>query len=125
MRKSRVDSVRGLKAKPFGQFGVKLLKTPKGWPVSIFYENIYRNGRNTTWVIHKKTAEFVYVLSGAARACLGNKVFTVKPGDYLLVLPGTRHRFLTGKKPMTALSLFCPPMGCGKPDAVLVKGPGR
>ena len=103
---------------------MKLLRTPEDWPVSVYYEKIYRNGGDIAWVIHKETTEFVYILGGTAKACLDGEVFRVKPGDYLVIPPGARHRFVTGKKAMTALSMFCPPMGLDKPDAVLAAGPG-
>jgi len=124
MKSCAAGSISGLKSRSFGKFGVKLLKLPEGWPVSVFYENIYKNGRDVPFVIHKRTAEFVYVLNGTAKACLGNKSFNVRSGDYLVVPPGVKHRFLTGKKPMLALSMFYPPMDWNRLDAVICGSAG-
>jgi len=121
MKNCLVDSASNLKLKSCGVLGVKFFKVFKGWPVSIAHEVIYKNGRDVPWGLHKKTAEFIYVLEGKAKACLGHKVYNVSSGDYLLIPPGVKHRFVTGKKPLIALSVFCPPMTWDNLDAVMCK----
>jgi len=125
MKNCLVDSISNLKSKPFSGFSVKYLKIPKRWPVSISHENIYKNGKAVPFFAHKKTAEFVYVIRGKAKAYLGNKIIDVSGGDYLLIPPGIKHRFVTGRKPLVALSVFCPSMTLDNLDAVMCKSGGN
>lgn len=124
MRKYLVDSISGLKPLPFSRLAIRHLRIPANWPVSIVHENIPKNG-NVPYVVHRKTAEFVYILSGNAKAFLGSGRFNVRGGDYLLIPPGVRHRFVTGNTPMTALSVFSPPMTFDNPDATACPAPGK
>lgn len=122
MKKYLPESIHSVEAKTFREFSVRHFKTPKGWPVSIAHENIYKNGRTTPFFVHKRTSEFVYVISGKARADLGGKSFKVSGGDYLFIPPGEKHRFVTGTEEMVAISVFNPPMTFDKPDATACEG---
>jgi len=124
MKKCRVDSIANLESRPFDKLGIKFLRMLEGWPVSIIHENIPKYG-DVPYVVHMKTSELVYLLSGEAKAYLGNDRINVRAGDYLLIPPGVKHRFVTGKKPLIALSVFCPPMNWEKLDAVMCKGAGN
>lgn len=124
MKKCLVDSISDLKPMPFSRLAIRHLRIPASWPFSIVHENIPENG-NVPYVVHRKTAEFVYILSGNAKAFLGSKRFSVRGGDYLLIPSGVRHRFVTGKTPMTALSVFTPPMTFDDPDVVACPAPGK
>ena len=123
MKNARVASISDHKARSFGILSVKFLKAP-GWPVSIAHEVIYKNGKDNPLGSHKHTAEFVYVLKGTAKACLGNKTFRVKSGSYLVIPPGVKHRFVTGREPLVALSVFCPAMDWNNLDAVMHRSSG-
>ena len=123
MRKCFSHSVSLLRSRAFGGLGVKILRVPQSWPVSVIHETFPEKG-NFPYVSHARTSELVYVLSGEARAYLGARRVTVRGGDYLLIPPGTRHRFVTGAKPMSALSVFFPPMDWKRFDAVIA-GRGR
>ncbi|HBB65873.1 MAG: hypothetical protein A2X28_09805 [Elusimicrobia bacterium GWA2_56_46] len=118
MKTYRVDSISRLKSKLFSGVSVKYFRIPENWPVSIAHETIPQNGKNIPYIVHKKTEEFVYILKGKAKAYLGNKSFNVSSGDYLSIPAGVKHRFVTGKDPIIALSVFCPPMTFSDFDAV-------
>jgi mannose-6-phosphate isomerase-like protein (cupin superfamily) len=75
--------------------------------------------------VHKKAAEFVYIIKGKAKAYLRDKIIAVSSGDYLVIPPGVRHRFVTGKKPLVALSVFCPSMNSDNQDAVMCESSGN
>lgn len=124
MKKCLVDSISDLKPMPFSRLAIRHLRIPANWPFSIVHENIPKNG-NVPYVVHRKTAEFVYILSGNAKAFLGSKRFNVRGGDYLLIPSGVRHRFVTGNTPMTALSVFTPPMTLDNLDAVVCPASGK
>lgn len=122
MKKYSPESIHSAEAKTFREFSARYFKTPKGWPVSIAHETIYKNGRTTPFFVHKRTSEFVYVISGKARADLGGKSFKVSGGDYLVIPPGEKHRFVTGKEEMVAISVFNPPIAFDNPDAAACEG---
>lgn len=121
MKTCLIDSISNIKSMRFSRLAIKHLKVPRNWPVSIVHENIPGNGK-VPFVVHKKTSEFVYILSGRAKAFLDNKSFNVTGGDYLLIPPGIKHRFITGRQPMTALSIFNPPMTFENLDAEVCNG---
>jgi|GEM_PF-2246003 len=66
--------------------------------------------------LHKHTWEYVFVLSGRAVAFLNKRRFPIKKGDMFSIPPGVYHRFKSGKTPLTALSVFTPPINFKKPD---------
>lgn len=117
MKKFRFCSIRDLEAKDFSSLSIRFLNMLEGWPVSIAHENIPENEKNLPFVVHARTSEFIYVISGGGKAGVGDKCFTVAAGDCLLIQPGVKHRFVTGKRPMAALSVFSPPMGFDNLDA--------
>lgn len=127
MKNCTVNSLSRLESRAFidSRLTVRFLELFKGWPVSIAHEIIHKNGRGISWGMHKKTQEFVYVIKGNARAYLGNRRVTVGAGDYLLIPPGVRHRFVTGERPLIALSVFSPPMTFDNLDAVACAASGK
>ncbi len=118
-------SIEAEKYRFFGKLGVKFFKTPNDWPVSVAYEIIYDNARDLPWGLHKNTAEFLYVLDGEAEIHLSKKRSGIKAGDYLVIPPGVKHRFVTGAAPLVALSVFSPAMGWNNLDAVMCAGNAR
>ena len=116
MKNCVAASVSDLEAGIFCGLSVRFFKTLKGWPVSIARADFPEN-TSFPYGMHKKTAEFVYVIKGEAKAYLGDKSFNVGGGGYLWIPAGVRHRFVTGREPMAALSVFCPPMTFDNLDA--------
>lgn len=125
MKKFRVSPVSDFKARKFSSLSIRFLNMLEGWPVSIAHENIPRNGKDLPFVIHERTNEFIYILSGGGEAWAGNKSFEVAAGDCLLIPAGVRHRFVTGKKPIAALSVFSPPMTFDDLDAITCQAPRK
>ncbi len=118
MKKFRLSSLSDFEAKTFSSLSIRFLTMLRGWPVSIAHENIPGNGKNLPFVVHRKTREFIYIINGEGKAGIGNKCFNVAVGDCLLIQPGVKHRFVTGKKPLVALSVFSPPMTFDNLDAI-------
>jgi mannose-6-phosphate isomerase-like protein (cupin superfamily) len=119
-----VKSISELKSRSFmgSRLSIKFLKIFPGWPVSMAHEIMHKNGKGMPWGLHKKTSEVVYVISGKAKAYLGSKKINVRSGDYLLIPPGVKHRFVTGSQEMVAISVFNPSMTFNNLDAVVCKG---
>jgi mannose-6-phosphate isomerase-like protein (cupin superfamily) len=59
---------------------------------------------------HQYHTEQIYVLEGSARMRLADKELMIRPGDYLLILPGTVHGVLevTSDEPLKVLSIQSP-----------------
>lgn len=121
MKPARITSISELSARTFATVSIKLFKALEDWPVSIAHEMIPKNGEQLPFIVHKKTAEFVYILTGKGKACLGKKTFAVKPGDYVVIPAGIKHRFVTAGEPLTAISVFNPPMTFENLDAAPLK----
>jgi|GEM_PF-5513147 len=117
MKKCVVGKLSDIGIKTFHGLKIGFFKTAQNWPVSIAHEIIPKNV-SIQYGVHEKTAEFIYVMEGKAKACLEDETFNVKRGSYLIVPPGVRHRFLTGNEDLVALSVFCPRMDFSCLDAV-------
>lgn len=124
MKGSRFSSLRGFKEKRFSGLRIRFLDLVRDWPVSIAHEIIPANGRNLAFVRHERTAEFVHILGGGGKAEVGERSFPVRVGDSLMIPPGVKHRFVTEKKPLVALSVFSPPMTFENLDALACPAPG-
>ena len=118
MKGFRYSRLGGFKAKAFSSLSVRFIDFLKGWPVSVAHETIPKNKKILPFVVHERTSEFVYVLGGGGRAEVGARSFPVRAGDCLLVPPGIRHRFITGRSSLRALSVFSRPMTFANLDAV-------
>ena len=57
---------------------------------------------------HKKLTEVYYFLEGEGEMELDGKLYPVKPGVAILIRPGTRHRAVSGGKPMKILNVVIP-----------------
>lgn len=119
MLKPVVHSVRMLKSRRFGAFKIKFMETWADSPVSIVNETMPPNTAVPS-VCHKKTDEFVYILSGKAVVRLDGNESCVTKGSYLVIPRGTRHSFRTQRTKMEAISIFSPPMDINKPDAEII-----
>lgn len=125
MKKFRLSPLRDFKAKAFSALSIRFINMLEGWPVSVAHEEIPGNAGDLPFVVHEKTSEFIYVISGGGKAGVGDRSFKVAAGDCLLVPPGVEHRFITGKRPLVALSVFSPPMTFDNLDALARPASGK
>ncbi len=59
---------------------------------------------------HPRSEEIYYILRGAGRMVVGTEERTVKPGDSILIPPGTRHTIRNvGREPLVFLCCCAPP----------------
>jgi mannose-6-phosphate isomerase-like protein (cupin superfamily) len=59
---------------------------------------------------HPRCEQWLYVIRGIARATVGNRSATLKPGSLLLIEKGEPHRITnTGRTPLATLNLYVPP----------------
>lgn len=80
--------------------------------VSILHEHL--PPRTTLPKIHhRRTAEFVFCVSGSMTALLGRREYRITAGSVLLIPRGVRHRFATGASPCEAISIFSPALRIG------------
>ncbi len=67
-------------------------------------------GRRTQPHYHPVTEEFYYVLGGSGLMTIGEEEQAVRPGDAILIPPGTRHTLLNnGQAPLRILCCCAPP----------------
>lgn len=106
----------------FGEMSTRLLSVPvREFGVSVLHESL-PSLCDTPAILHKRTAEFVFVLSGQADAYLDGRHFRIRKGDMFQIPAGVGHRFKAGKNGVTALSLFCPPLDRDRPDVYSAAG---
>lgn len=125
MKGLKYSRLSGFEAKAFSSLSIRFIDFLRGWPVSVAHETIPRNEKELPFVVHKRTGEFVYVLGGGGRAEVGGRSFPVRAGDCLLIQPGVRHRFITGRSSLRALSVFSRQMNFSNLDAVACPAPVR
>ena len=65
---------------------------------------------HTATSYHKIAEEFYFVLNGTGTAILDGKSYTLKPGDFLRLPPGTKHAFVTEADGLEMLDIHVP--GC-------------
>lgn len=58
---------------------------------------------------HKGFTETYYFLEGEGQIELDGKLYPVKPGNAVMIRPGTRHRAVVGSTPMKILNIVVPP----------------
>ena len=58
---------------------------------------------------HKKLTESYYFLEGEGHLELDGKLYPVKPGNTVMIRPGTRHRAVPGNGPMKIINIVVPP----------------
>ena len=60
--------------------------------------------------IHTYTEQTLFFLSGTGQAILGGKTNPIRPGDVVVVVPGTKHNFInTGSVPLKIYTVYDPP----------------
>ena len=57
---------------------------------------------------HKRLTEVYYFMEGEGHIELDGTLYPVKPGVAILIRPGTRHRAVSGGKPMKILNVVIP-----------------
>ncbi len=81
----------------------------EGSPISLAEATISR-GTKTLEHIHETSHEIYYILEGHGRMFLGPEEFDVRPGDSILIEPGTTHCIRnTGEAPLRLLCCCHPP----------------
>lgn len=59
---------------------------------------------------HEQSDQWMYVISGEARAKVGGSDVTLAPGDLLLIEKGEAHEIRnSGKAPFKTLNIYVPP----------------
>jgi mannose-6-phosphate isomerase-like protein (cupin superfamily) len=59
---------------------------------------------------HPRCEQWVFVLSGAGRAVVGNRRVALKPNSLLLIEKGEPHQITnTGRTPLVTLNFYAPP----------------
>jgi mannose-6-phosphate isomerase-like protein (cupin superfamily) len=58
---------------------------------------------------HKGFTETYYFLEGEGQIELDGTLYPVRPGNAVMIRPGTRHRAVPGKAPMKILNIVVPP----------------
>ena len=58
---------------------------------------------------HKGFTETYYFLEGEGQIELDGRLHPVRPGNAVMIRPGTRHRAVPGKVPMKILNIVVPP----------------
>lgn len=111
--------------------GVKGGKIPMSYHANIFQETkinenfrqVLFTGLNSQLVVmsiplggevgeetHKYTEQTLFFLSGTGEGILNEKKFPIKPGDVVVVVPGTKHNFLnTGTQNLKIYTVYAPP----------------
>ncbi|MBI4061626.1 MAG: cupin domain-containing protein [Elusimicrobia bacterium] len=61
-------------------------------------------------IFHRRTREWIYILSGSGKGVIGGRSVRLRPGSVLYIPPKMPHQMSTGSSPIEALVLFSPPM---------------
>src|SRR6266852_8361585 len=74
-----------------------------------FAEGRFPTGTQIPPHVHRRYSEHFYVLEGELTVWAGRRKVVLRPGDDLLIPPGTPHTFhVTGKGPWRALAVASP-----------------
>jgi len=83
-------------------------------------EAIVPPGGQTTEHFHRASEEIYHFVSGAGRMRLGDEESDVRPGETVVIPPGTRHKLWNpGSEPLVLLCSSSPPYHDG--DTVLTE----
>lgn len=67
--------------------------------------------------LHEREEEIIYVISGAGKTRVGDKVYALAPGVAVFTEPGIEHGVKnTGDQPLVMISVFSPPVRPGSYD---------
>jgi len=60
--------------------------------------------------VHPHTEQTLFFLGGTAKVLLDGKESRARPGDVVVVTPGTRHNFINdGREPLRIYTVYAPP----------------
>jgi len=65
-------------------------------------------------VSHARTTEWVFCVKGSMVGVVDGRTHRLRAGSILLMPPGTRHRFITGRGSCEAISIFSPALALGQ-----------
>ncbi|OGS12296.1 MAG: hypothetical protein A2234_05905 [Elusimicrobia bacterium RIFOXYA2_FULL_58_8] len=111
--------ISGLTAKLLGHLKMREIPAAGQFNISMLHESLPCRS-SAPEVTHSRTKELVFIIRGRAAGFLNGKKILLKKGDYLVIPPGTRHRFEAGKDGLEAVSIFSPPIDPANPDATVV-----
>jgi quercetin dioxygenase-like cupin family protein len=77
-------------------------------------------GKILPCITHRKSDEWIYVLSGLLVGRIDHKKYMLKAGDYLYLSPGVWHQF-EAQTNVSSLAIHMPPLGKKRLDIVLCK----
>jgi mannose-6-phosphate isomerase-like protein (cupin superfamily) len=95
--------------KPELKNGFKIKRTTK---LSQFAEMVLKSGSSTGGPDnkHQNSDQWLYIVSGEAKAIINNKEMKLKAGEVLLIEAGDRHEIInTGTGPLQTLNFYAPP----------------
>lgn len=79
-----------------------------------------RPGAFAPALLHRRTAEFFWVLEGSASGIVDGKRVRFRRGQYAYLPPGVVHQFRAGPKGIRLLEVFAPALDLGAPDIIKV-----
>ncbi len=66
-------------------------------------------GEETEVHLHRRSQEFYYILEGSGTMRLGDERLVVRPGDAILIPPGTSHNVRAESRRLRILCICTPP----------------
>ena len=102
----RTSSAR--ERKKLGPYEIETLIAPDQEGQFTAYRVKIEAGQETSESYHKIAEECYYVVSGRGVAVLDNSEYSLNPGDFLRLPPGTRHKFVTSDSPLEMLDIHSP-----------------
>ena len=91
-----------------GPYRLQSLIEPDEELNATFYRVWIGPHQTTATSYHRIAEEFYYVLSGRGEAVLDGQHYSLEPGDFLRLPPGTTHRFITADETLEMLNIHCP-----------------
>lgn len=102
----RVSSQR--ERKTLGPYKIESLISPEEEGRFTAYRVRIEPGQETSESYHKIAEECYYVTGGTGVAVLDDREYSLEPGDFLRLPPGTRHKFVTGDAALEMLDIHSP-----------------
>lgn len=101
------------RTRQLGPYHVEALIDPSEEGAGTAYRVHIAAGQRTSVSYHRVAEEYYFVLAGGGTALLDGREFSLKPGDFLRLPPGTTHGFAAGPDGLDLLDVHTP--GC-RPD---------
>ena len=113
------DNIKSLAVQRLGELEIRVVDAAKQFGITLLHESLPSCGE-APYVVHSRTIELVYMVSGTIFGFLDGQKIKLKKGDYLFIPAGMEHKFEAGVCGGEAISIFSPPMDLSKPDAKIV-----